>query len=103
VIKISYALAYWKSLLASLFYLVATGFDYENNTFHYVCSMKDAMIQLYLNNLAAAAAVASEVCLLGALMCHDIGMVLGALGVSEDQVHVAFLEGKSLFLMLPRV
>lgn len=66
MIKISYDLAYWKSLLASLSYLVATVFDSDNTACHYVCSMKDAMIQLYLNNSAAAATAAREVCPLSA-------------------------------------
>jgi hypothetical protein len=58
--------------------------------------MKDEMIQLYLNNSAAAA---REVCLLGAPRCRGIGMVLGALGVSEDQVRDALLEGNALIVL----
>ena len=54
-----------------------------------LCSMKDEMIQLYLNSSATAA---REVCLLGAARCHGIGMVLGGLGVSEEQVLDALLE-----------
>ncbi|XP_044453030.1 formin-like protein 14 [Triticum aestivum] len=58
--------------------------------------MKDEMIQLYLNNSAAAAASAArEVCLLGAPRCHGIGTVLGALGFSEEQVRDALLEGNA--------
>ncbi|KAE8793671.1 formin-like protein 14 [Hordeum vulgare] len=56
--------------------------------------MKDEMIQLYLNNSAAAAA-AREVCVLGAPRCHGIGVVLGALGFSEEQVRDALLEGNA--------
>jgi formin 2 len=59
--------------------------------------MKDEMIQLYLNN---SAAVAREVCLLGAPRCRGIGMVLGALAVSEEQVRDALLEGNG-WLDLP--
>ncbi|XP_047046235.1 formin-like protein 14 [Lolium rigidum] len=55
--------------------------------------MKDEMIQLYLNNSAAAAA--REVCLLGAPRCRGIGMVLAALGVSQEQVRDALLEGNA--------
>ncbi|XP_037474002.1 formin-like protein 14, partial [Triticum dicoccoides] len=55
--------------------------------------MKDEMIQLYLNNSAAASA--REVCLLGAARCHGIGTVLGALGFSEEQVRDALLEGNA--------
>jgi hypothetical protein len=50
-------------------------------------SMKDEVIQLYLNNSAAVAAP-REVCLLGALRCHGIGMIVGALGVSKEQLKV---------------
>ena len=58
-----------------------------------VCySMKDEVIQLYLNNSAAVAAP-REVCLLGALRCHGIGMIVGALGVSKEQLRDALLEG----------
>ncbi|XP_040254930.1 formin-like protein 14 [Aegilops tauschii subsp. strangulata] len=58
--------------------------------------MKDEMIQLYLNNSAAAAASAArEVCLLGTPRCHGIGTVLGALGLSEEQVRDALLEGNA--------
>ncbi|XP_047046180.1 formin-like protein 14, partial [Lolium rigidum] len=53
--------------------------------------MKDEMIQLYLNNSAAA----REVCLLGAPRCRGIGMVLAALGVSQEQVRDALLEGNA--------
>lgn len=53
---------------------------------------KDEMIQLYLNN-SAAVALPREVCLLGAPRCHGIGMVVGALGVSKEQVRDALLEG----------
>ncbi|XP_047051176.1 formin-like protein 14 [Lolium rigidum] len=56
--------------------------------------MKDEMIQLYLNN-SAAAVVAREVCLLGAPRCRGIGMVLAALGVSQEQVRDALLEGNA--------
>jgi hypothetical protein len=59
--------------------------------------MKDEMIQLYLNNSAAAV---KEVCLLGATRCRGIGMVLGALGVSQEQVRDALLEGNG-WLALP--
>lgn len=55
-------------------------------------SMKDEVIQLYLNNSAAIAAP-REVCLLGALRCHGIGMIVGALGVSKEQLKDALLEG----------
>uniref|UniRef100_A0ACD5TYK1 Uncharacterized protein n=1 Tax=Avena sativa TaxID=4498 RepID=A0ACD5TYK1_AVESA len=55
--------------------------------------MKDEMIQMYLNS--SAAAVPREVCLLGEARCHGIGMVLGALGVSEEQVRDALLEGNA--------
>ena len=58
-----------------------------------VCySMKDEVIQLYLNNSAVVAAP-REVCLLGALRCHGIGMIVGALGVSKEQLRDALLEG----------
>ncbi|XP_062230458.1 formin-like protein 14 [Phragmites australis] len=56
--------------------------------------MKDEVIQLYLNNSAAVAAP-REVCLLGAPRCHGIGMVVGALGVSKEQVRDALLEGNA--------
>ncbi|KAL5229680.1 hypothetical protein ABZP36_028456 [Zizania latifolia] len=55
--------------------------------------MKDEMIQLYLNNTATA--VRREVCLLGARRCHGIGMLVGALGVSKEQVREAILEGNA--------
>ena len=64
----------------------------------YFCSMKDEMIQLYLNNSATASA--REVCLLGAPRCHGIGTVLGALGFSEEQVRDALLEGNAWLLLL---
>lgn len=54
--------------------------------------MKDEMIKLYLNNSASAA---REVCLLGAPRCHSIGMLLGSLGVSEEQLCDALLEGNA--------
>jgi formin 2 len=54
--------------------------------------MKDEVIQLYLNNSAAVAAP-REVCLLGAPRCHGIGMVVGSLGVSKEQLRDALLEG----------
>ncbi|CAM0950587.1 unnamed protein product [Alopecurus aequalis] len=57
--------------------------------------MKDEMIQLYLNNSAAMATAPREVCLLGASRCHGIGMVLAALGVSEERVRDALLEGNA--------
>ncbi|KAJ1261144.1 hypothetical protein BS78_09G005700 [Paspalum vaginatum] len=57
--------------------------------------MKDEVIQLYLNNSAAAAAMPREVCLLGAPRCHGIGMVVGALGVSKEQLRDALLEGNA--------
>ncbi|OEL24484.1 Formin-like protein 14 [Dichanthelium oligosanthes] len=56
--------------------------------------MKDEVIQLYLNNSAAVAAP-REVCLLGAPRCHGIGMVVGALGVSKEQLRDALLEGNA--------
>ncbi|CAD6215419.1 unnamed protein product [Miscanthus lutarioriparius] len=56
--------------------------------------MKDEVIQLYLNNSAAVAAP-REVCLLGALRCHGIGMIVGALGVSKEQLRDALLEGNA--------
>nr|CAB3463557.1 unnamed protein product [Digitaria exilis] len=56
--------------------------------------MKDEVIQLYLNNSAAVAAP-REVCLLGAARCHGIGMVVGALGVSREQLRDALLEGNA--------
>ncbi|KAL6864934.1 hypothetical protein ACP4OV_016085 [Aristida adscensionis] len=56
--------------------------------------MKDEVIQLYLNN-AAAVAAPRDVCLLGAPRCHGIGMVVGALGVSKEQVRDALLEGNA--------
>ncbi|XP_062181627.1 formin-like protein 14 [Phragmites australis] len=52
--------------------------------------MKDEVIQLYLNNSAP-----KEVCLLGAPRCHGIGVVVGALGVSKEQVRDALLEGNA--------
>uniref|UniRef100_A0A0A9G724 Formin-like protein n=1 Tax=Arundo donax TaxID=35708 RepID=A0A0A9G724_ARUDO len=58
------------------------------------CSMKDEVIQLYLNNSAAVAAP-REVCLLGAPRCHGIGMVVGQLSVSKEQVRDALLEGNA--------
>ncbi|WVZ95651.1 hypothetical protein U9M48_041385 [Paspalum notatum var. saurae] len=57
--------------------------------------MKDEVIQLYLNNSAAAAAMPREVCLLGAPRCHGIGMIVGALGVSKEQLRDALLEGNA--------
>jgi len=54
--------------------------------------MKDEVIQLYLNKTAAVAAP-REVCLLGAPRCHGLGMVVGALGVSKEQLRDALLEG----------
>lgn len=54
-------------------------------------SMKDAMIQLYLDNSAAAATAAREVCLLGALRCRDI---------SRDGVGCTCASLRSKFLML---
>ncbi|PUZ63581.1 hypothetical protein GQ55_3G079500 [Panicum hallii var. hallii] len=56
--------------------------------------MKDEVIQLYLNNSSAVAAP-REVCLLGAPRCHGIGMVVGALGVSKEQLRDALLEGNA--------
>ncbi|XP_066361577.1 formin-like protein 14 [Miscanthus floridulus] len=56
--------------------------------------MKDEVIQLYLNNSAVVAAP-REVCLLGALRCHGIGMIVGALGVSKEQLREALLEGNA--------
>ncbi|KAL6619612.1 hypothetical protein ACP70R_034751 [Stipagrostis hirtigluma subsp. patula] len=56
--------------------------------------MKDEVIQLYLNNPAAVAAP-REVCLLGAPRCHGIGMVVGALSASKEQVRDALLEGNA--------
>lgn len=56
--------------------------------------MKDEVIQLYLNNSAAVAAP-RQVCLLGAPRCHGIGMVVGALGVSKEQLRDALLEGNA--------
>ncbi|CAL5097504.1 unnamed protein product [Urochloa decumbens] len=56
--------------------------------------MKDEVIQLYLNSSAAVAAP-REVCLLGAPRCHGIGMVVGALGVSKEQLRNALLEGNA--------
>ncbi|TVU32381.1 hypothetical protein EJB05_24110, partial [Eragrostis curvula] len=60
-----------------------------------VCSfMRDEVIQQYLNN-SAALAMPRQVCLLGAPRCHGVGMILGALGVSKDQVRDALLEGNA--------
>ncbi|CAN6358178.1 unnamed protein product [Urochloa humidicola] len=56
--------------------------------------MKDEVIQLYLNN-SAAVATPRQVCLLGAPRCHGIGMVVGALGVSKEQLRDALLEGNA--------
>ncbi|CAN6349411.1 unnamed protein product [Urochloa humidicola] len=56
--------------------------------------MKDEVIQLYLNNSAAVAAP-REVCLLGAPRCHGIGMIVGALRVSKEQLRDALLEGNA--------
>ncbi|TVU18429.1 hypothetical protein EJB05_34530, partial [Eragrostis curvula] len=56
--------------------------------------MKDEVIQQYLNN-SAAVAMPRQVCLLGAPRCHGVGMILGALGVSKDQVRDALLEGNA--------
>uniref|UniRef100_A0A0E0KXG9 Formin-like protein n=1 Tax=Oryza punctata TaxID=4537 RepID=A0A0E0KXG9_ORYPU len=56
--------------------------------------MKDEMIHLYLNN-SMAATMPREVCLLGAPRCHGIGMLVGALGVSKEQVREAILEGNA--------
>nr|AAW56932.1 unknown protein [Oryza sativa Japonica Group] len=56
--------------------------------------MKDEMIHLYLNN-SMAAAMPREVCLLGAPRCHGIGMLVGALGISKEQVREAILEGNA--------
>ena len=58
----------------------------------HVYSMKDEVIQLYLNKTTAVAAP-REVCLLGAPRCHGIGMVVGALGVSKEQLRDALMEG----------
>uniref|UniRef100_A0A0D9WBS2 Formin-like protein n=1 Tax=Leersia perrieri TaxID=77586 RepID=A0A0D9WBS2_9ORYZ len=57
--------------------------------------MKDEMINLYLNNSTMATAMPREVCLLGAPRCHGIGMLVGALGVSKEQVREAILEGNA--------
>ncbi|KAF0924189.1 hypothetical protein E2562_008486 [Oryza meyeriana var. granulata] len=57
--------------------------------------MKDEMIHLYLNNSTMAAAMPREVCLLGAPRCHGIGMLVGALGISKEQVREAILEGNA--------
>ncbi|XP_006653941.2 formin-like protein 14 [Oryza brachyantha] len=56
---------------------------------------KDEMIHLYLNNSTMAAAMPREVCLLGAPRCHGIGMLVGALGVSKEQVREALMEGNA--------
>ena len=45
-------------------------------------------------------AAAREVCLLGVSRCRGIGTVLGALGVSEERVRDALLEGNG-WLILP--
>jgi hypothetical protein len=52
--------------------------------------MKDEVIQQYLNN---STAVPRELCVLGAPTCHDLGLIVGALGVSKDQLSDALLEG----------
>jgi hypothetical protein len=52
--------------------------------------MKDEVIQQYLNSSTAAP---REMCVLGAPRCPGLGLIVGALGVSKDQLQDALLEG----------
>jgi hypothetical protein len=56
-----------------------------------VCLKKkdDDLTQQYLNN----SPLQSQVCLLGAPRCHGVGLIVGALGVSGDQLRDALLDG----------
>jgi hypothetical protein len=49
----------------------------------------DDLTQQYLNN----SPLQRQVCLLGAPRCHGVGLIVGALGVSRDQLRDALLEG----------
>ncbi|KAK3141004.1 hypothetical protein QOZ80_5AG0408820 [Eleusine coracana subsp. coracana] len=53
--------------------------------------IKDEVIQQYLNKSTAP----REVCLLRAPRCHAIGMLVGSLPVSMDQLRGALLEGNA--------
>ncbi|KAK3137786.1 hypothetical protein QOZ80_5BG0457230 [Eleusine coracana subsp. coracana] len=53
--------------------------------------IKDEVIQQYLSKSTAP----REVCLLGAPRCHAIGMIVGSLSLSMDQLRDALLEGNA--------